>query len=305
MIQQESYPFSPVLNLYQNDVSTLTTSLQSYGTVTGTLGSTTLTCNVSISSLFIGQEIIVNGSDTYTVSSLSGSFNIITTSSLVSNYSNNSLEVKRVSAENDRTGNKNIITQEILTDQPSLVSKAINNKAMLGYNNSLYNLLLTQNSTINGLFENGGTLACVVRAKGYGATNNGRIIDCGEYLFFLPGATNLINFTKFASVSSYVFTYPFSLNTNYIILLTYDQRSPSTPPGFYINSTTSLTPTSTAGSGTATNNYTDYYIGNRAAKNRGWNGFIGNMMFWKKVLTQKQIQSVMKNLGNIYGIQIS
>jgi len=139
------------------------------------------------------------------------------------------------------------------------------------------------------------TVFAVVRARGWGGGDLGRFFDNSKFGFQVnaSGRLNAFNGTDVYSADS-----SFSLNTNYVLAITCDTDALT---NFYINAQLSGTANQDSGTRQAG---TSTYLGNRAAGNRAFNGFIGEIIIIKRILSLPEIQFVSRYLGLKYGVAI-
>ena len=116
-----------------NDISTLTTVYNNMTeTVSGTISTNTLTASADVSAkLQTGNYIRVNGTDIYTVASVS-TVTITTVETLTSTYAALTVLARReISQWNDKSVNANHVTQGTATNQPQVITSGQNNKGIL------------------------------------------------------------------------------------------------------------------------------------------------------------------------------
>lgn len=299
-----AYPFNPVLNIDPMNFKNIQAYQSLAITGTGTSGTNTITASATATLLmFIGQKFRIGGTDEYIVSNLSGS-TITTTTNLTSSYSSSTIETLKISQIYDLSGNTPNITQATADTQPTYVQSGINSKPTLGYDGTNDLLVLTATAATNNVFSNGGTCAFIFNARSSGGGTAGRVWQGAEHIM----VAHICQFSQVTTGTTWVWkpTSAPSLNTNYVVLMTYNAATISTAPVFYVNSTSSSAVTTVVtGSGTATTSTGDWNLWDAAGGIRCFDGFAGPLLLWKRILTTAEIKYVMKYLGNQYGIAIS
>lgn len=140
------------------------------------------------------------------------------------------------------------------------------------------------------------TIVAVVKARGWGGTSAGEILDTTTGIFRLVSASSYVQLSRNGATLANSASSSIALNTAYIIIVT------STSAGttnFYINGVLSGTANQSAGSpsaGGAT------YLGNRADLTRGFDGDIAELSIFNKILSSAVIKGITNSLRLEYGI---
>ena len=153
---------------------------------------------------------------------------------------------------------------------------------------------------INGLFGSGGTIACWIFPISVGEGTWGRVVDATDgYLAFLGAASG--------SACKFYFYHDWSTDGNWAttstpitlgewnhVAITYNGSSDSNNPVVYVNGKSVALSETQSRAGSIDSDDADKVIGNRAADDRTFDGYICNVGMWKgTVLTQAQIRQVM------------
>jgi len=199
------------------------------------------------------------------------------------------------------------------TNQPTTDSSNIRGLNALGFDGINDALVATASETINNIFATGGTAFFVLNVLSMGGASFGRVFDKTNlqlYVSNLSGSTCKLSFQQGTSgvPGTWAFTNNLiTLGQPFIFAVTYNSSALATAPKMYINSTTeaavSVTsvPTGSASSDAAN----DLVIGNRAALDRGFDGSISEIMFFRKILSSEERTIIFRSLSNKYGLAIS
>ncbi len=295
------------------DTSTQTTAYQNLSsTVTGTSGGTTLACSGDESlTVFIGASIKVNSADIYSVQNVSTSVGVTTITvagTLSNNYTALACATLRTSLRNDKSGNGNNAADATTARQPIYAPSIINSRGADGFNGSATNLTVTTSSSIDQIFATGGTVIYVIDPRGAGASGNGRVYDKTKTVGFISnfsGNLGKFNFFQATTGTSWQWSTDAILNQNAynIIIVTYNASSVGTAPNIYINGTTLANLTvSTSGTGTASSDAgINLVLGNRAAVDRGFDGFVAEALAYPRTLSSSEISNMVTYLKVKWG----
>lgn len=279
-------------------------------TASGTSGTNTLTMSSSVTTaLFVGQEIRLNSVDVYTIASISTT-TVTTTTNLTSTYSSVSVENVLISQLNSSDGISGNASQAVVGNQLTYVaSSPMNSTPSLGGNNSNRALVLpAANAPIN-IFATGGTALAVTRPRSSGGAGIGRIVDKNVWLLTTSGASAHPRLIRSKTTNmDCSWTGP-GLNATRIFIVQFDDRAPTTVPTAYVNSKTAATPlTTNIGTGTPVNDSSSpMAIGNNNASAgfiRAFDGFIGDIVLWNRILSQTEINILMDYYAKIYGVTL-
>lgn len=302
-------------------VNTPTTAYQNLvSTVTGTSGLSALVCSGDESlNVFAAMSIRANGTDIYTVQSVSTSLGITTivvVGTLSSSYAAKALAVFKISQENDRSGNANNATQGTATAQPIYYSSGINSLPVVNFgSSSTTKLSIASSASVTNLFFGGGTLFCVFNARSVGGGGGGRIWDktsgTGGWQIITnnaAGGTFKLQLTQVYGTTNGMFitsTASLNINTNYVLSITYDSSSTSNVPVMRLNGV-QLTLTNTAPTGSFISDTGSVLLkGNNPAGIRAFDGLFATDLIYGNILSSTTISQIEHTLGSIYGISIS
>lgn len=140
------------------------------------------------------------------------------------------------------------------------------------------------------------TIVAVIKPRGWGGTSAGEILDTTTGILRLVSASSYVQLSRNGATLATSAVSSISLNTAYVIVVT------STSAGttnFYINGALSGTADQSAGSPTAGG---ATYLGNRADLTRGFDGDIGTVQVFNRILPTNQITAYTKYLRNKWGI---
>lgn len=300
---------NPAIWINSSNYSSLSNFLayQAGTTGTGTIGTNSITAATTITEyMFIGQKFRIGLTDVYTVSNLSGT-TITTVETLTSSYLSQQLYYLKNAQTSDSSGNLNNISNAVASTQPTYVeSSPLNSKPSLGFNSNTSVIQAQSSSSIDDITLNGGTFAFVFYLRSLGGASAGRVFAKNANSI-ITGNGNGLYFTQGRATTNSQWYATFSLNTKYVVVITYNQQTINTAPVYYLNSTTPASVTTfLVGSGAAVSDAgTIMYLGNAVLGNRGLDGFISEFMAWKRVLSATEISMVLNNLGKKYGVTIS
>lgn len=280
-------------------------SWQNLGTITasGSVGATSLTSSSTVVGfLMAGAKFRLGGTDEYTISSISGT-TINTVEELTDNYSSAQISVKKVSRITDSSGNNNNIANNSGATQPIYVDNGINDLPVISYDATDDKLIASNPPEI---MASGGTVAVVFRKRNITGADFLRVIDRMPW-YIRTTTTSRLDFGVVTSGTGGVWGWNISEETDYIAIFTYNSSSVSTRPVIYLNSTSGNSMNiQTAPSGSAnTEDGNNLYVGNHPTLARPFNGAIGDVICWDRVLNQAEISMIMTDLAKKYKITLS
>ena len=217
-----------------------------------------------------------------------------------------------VSSVRNKSNSQIPFAQGTSANQPTTGSSTIGGLNALGFDGTDDALGVTAAATINNIFATGGTAFFVLNVLSMGGASFGRVFDKTNlqlYVSNLSGSTCKLSFQQGASGTPGTWAFTNNLITlgqPFIFAVTYNSSTLSTAPKMYINSTTEVAvsvtsvPTGSASSDAAN----DLVIGNRAALDRGFDGSISEVMFFRKVLSSEERTLIFQSLSNKYGVAI-
>jgi hypothetical protein len=170
------------------------------------------------------------------------------------------------------------------------------NTHAISFSNATDHVKVDDDTSIQNIFNSGGSVSVWIYAEGAGGGSAARIITKGNWLLFInvSGGNARIDFFKVFSGNSgrWQTGYIVPLNTWTHVTVTYNASSVANDPIIYINGVSvSFTETSTP-AGTATTDVgSDAYIGNSSALNRNWDGLIDELRLYNKILTTTEINN--------------
>lgn len=159
-----------------------------------------------------------------------------------------------------------------------------------------YSAHSTQRTYLIGAMINGG-----------GGSSLGRIIDK------LSGSANAeninldfiggkLNYNRYAATANgtWAIAKPAS-GVWFWLLISFDSSSTSNVPAIWLNGVRQTVSTTSSPSGAWVNNTDNYNIGNRASDGaRNWDGLIGDVVAWDRILTDDEAVSILANPNQIY-----
>ena len=158
--------------------------------------------------------------------------------------------------------------------------------------NTGYNVHLVNRTIFINTFVRGAGGSTVGRMLGKGSINEVFNYSSDRLAYFVDFSTSDGNW---ASATG-------SFNTGFIgtAAVTYNNSSSANVPILYINGLSVSITELTAPSGTAIVSTDPYYIGNRPANDRVWDGLIAETYIWNRILTPAEIFSIHSNPYQIF-----
>ncbi len=285
-------------------------------TVTGTIGTHTLTANATLAtaSCVTGSIIKIDvAEDEYTVASKSGAV-ITTVEPLIDSYAAAALNIDVVSAWVGSDGFGSSAEQVTNTKQPAFVPDgAANGQAAIVYPMGTKALTLATNPLTDNLFVDGATIFIELNAVTSGASGLGRIIeketsggDAAWNLQTLTGGGGFVGvqFNQLTSGTAGAFrtNAVVEQNSPQIISIYYNSSTPTVPPIFRVQGIQVTTVTVTVPTGVIVSDTGGVYtIGNRPAGDRGFDGAINMLYMYKRLLVVYESQCHERFLANMWG----
>lgn len=199
-----------------------------------------------------------------------------------------------VSRETDQSGNVNNFTQATFSKRPNLAITGIDSKPTIEFDG--VDDALVKAVDLIGVGD--ATIVAVIKPRGFGGASTGRVVSNGKTYVYVNDTNDCINVTSNDSTIVVSATNSIVLNSSYIIIVT---RSAAGLINIYINGTLSGSADQSSGTPVAGS---DTYVGNRAAFDRAFNGWIGELLIYPSILTSDQRTNVTTMLANKYSITI-
>ncbi len=200
------------------------------------------------------------------------------------------------------------------TNPPVNTAAAIGTDNGLLYNGTTTTLNAGSDTTIDNIFDAGGTFFGVIKPTTTGEGGGGRIFDKANTNLLIQNASGgscKMRFFKSFSVTSgdWILTNTdVTLGAANIIAMTYDASSVLNNPAIYVNSLTAKAVTTTIPPvGTVANDAVQtLYLGNNSASSATFDGYLGKYVFLKSsVATLAQRTAVMNFLATEYGVTLT
>jgi hypothetical protein len=199
----------------------------------------------------------------------------------------------------DQSGNAANFTQATMTKRPAWDSIGINNVPALRFDGVDDAMAKTGDQIGTGDV----TVFAVIKANGWGSGNAGRIIETdnsgGKFILSLDSPTSIIKISSDGSTFASSANSAFVLNTSYIVAIT---RTSSGAVNIYINGT--LSGTANQSSGTPVAGTSNTYIGNNAAGNRAFDGWVGAIEKYDYIMPDAKRRRVERALAQEFNIAI-
>lgn len=211
----------------------------------------------------------------------------------------------------DLSGNSNEASQGTVINQPVFKTNIANGNPMVLFDGSNDGLNISAATSINDLFVAGGTIVTVIKPI---TGNNGRLFqqgnDINSYLRLVSDSagTCKLDFRKgFSGTFGRWETtnLDITLNALNIIAVTYNGSSVANDPAFYVNSPTPKAVTEQNTPVGTSNTSTGTIIGSNSSFTATFNGYIGDMMLFQRVLTASEIEQLFIGCSNKYNITLS
>lgn len=207
----------------------------------------------------------------------------------------------------------------------ALTAPAVLTEGAFAFNGASGSVSLTKNASLNNIFAAGGTVLAFIRPASDGEGDLGRVADttqsadAGWYLSSFSdaasrqsiqfqrnfsgsvgGTWNANNITSPVSGAS---VRPVDLGTWSCVAVTYNDSNVANDPTFYVNGDLVANTEANAPVGAAvTDAGNALFIGNRSADDFTFNGQIGVVLLFTRVLTQNEIRTIYNDFGRRYGL---
>ena len=160
-------------------------------------------------------------------------------------------------------------------------------------------------SSLDNVFDAGGTMEAWIYLTGWGEDDLGRIVDKGLKTVLLvsgaAGKKELGLYIDFDGVTDGFWTSPtdsLTLNEWYHVAVTYNSSSVDNNPLLFINGTSQVVAEDTTPVGTRISDAADnFYIGNNAATDKAYDGLIALVRVYDRTLTPSE---VLEHYSSIY-----
>jgi hypothetical protein len=229
------------------------------------------------------------------------------------------------SDRNSYPGSGTIVTDIMGNATSGVLATATLVEGSFSFNGASGSLTFTKNTNLDNIFAGGGTVLAFVRPASAGEGGAGRIGDTtqsGTTTGWFLSATSdsadrqTIQLRRNFSTAQANWTAnnvtspitgasvrPLELGTWSCVAVTYDDTATANDPIFYVNgevvaNTENVTPTGVAGSDVGNS----LVIGNRTADDATYNGQIGIVLYFDRILSQNEIITVYNDFGRRYGM---
>jgi hypothetical protein len=203
----------------------------------------------------------------------------------------------------------NNLNAEDATNGPRFDTNVANGEPMLYFDGANTRLDIVGDTPTNDLFQGGGSFICAILPLSDGEGDLGRIFSQSGGNIYLDvkdesgGSCRLRLVHSFSGSSGVWETVDLDININEVNIITieFDSSSSSNNPVFYINSTTptpiteTLTPSGTPAGGV------NIQVGNAAISNKTFDGYMGDLGFFKSIPSSTVREERMNYLATKYG----
>lgn len=203
----------------------------------------------------------------------------------------------------------NNLNAEDATNGPRFDTNVANGEPMLYFDGANTRLDIVGDTPTNDLFQGGGSFICAILPLSDGEGDLGRIFSQSGGNMYLDvkdesdGSCRLRLVHSFSGSSGIWETVDLDININEVNIITieFDSSSSSNNPVFYINSTTptpiteTLTPSGTPAGGV------NIQVGNAAVSNKTFDGYMGDLGFFKSIPSSTIREERMNYLATKYG----
>lgn len=203
----------------------------------------------------------------------------------------------------------NNLNAEDATNGPRFDTNVANGEPMLYFDGANTRLDIVGDTPTNDLFQGGGSFICAILPLSDGEGDLGRIFSQSGGNMYLDvkdesgGSCRLRLVHSFSGSSGVWETVDLDININEVNIITieFDSSSSSNNPVFYINSTTptpiteTLTPSGTPAGGV------NIQVGNAAISNKTFDGYMGDLGFFKSIPSSTVREERMNYLATKYG----
>ncbi len=269
-------------------------------TVSGLINTDTLTASATLATAAIlpGSKIHLTVSDhEYTVLTKSG-VTLTVTPNLTQAYVASSLKIDVNQTQIGNEGYGSSATQATAGNRPALIPAYFNGRDSLAFTMATKALTITNYSQSDNIFATGGTYTTVIAPVSDGASQLGRIIEKVDgsgnsawnlIVGSLAGGYVKVQFNRVTSGTIGTWTTTAAvvqINVPQIVTITYNDADPTTAPVIRVQGKVVAVSVTSAPTGTPISDAGGAYtIGNRAAGDRGFEGYHMIHRMWKRVLS--------------------
>jgi len=203
----------------------------------------------------------------------------------------------------DTSGNSNDGTALKATDCEGMFGRALN------FDGDSSRLHCGSGSTVDDIFDDGGTASMWINTRSDGEANTGRLLDKVYYVFYNSGeASGFVKptfiFAFDGSNGTWVTTnYTVALNTWTHIAVAYNNSSTTNDPIIYINgSSVSLTEAGSPSGTRVSDAGQSLIIGNNNGRTATFDGKMDSVQMWDSILTPTQISELYEQGANKLGL---
>ena len=197
-------------------------------------------------------------------------------------------------------------------DQAIFTDNYIDTHPAIFFDGTDHLLKVSPDTTINNIFSGGGTFFAVINPVSLGGGGNGRITDknlSAILLFDQSGSVMKLQMLRSFSGNDgdwRTVNRDLTMGVGNIIAITYDDSSFSNVPSFYVDGVSVAVDEVTAPTGTASDDSSnDLFIGNNSfVGDRGFDGGIGETMFYNRILTSIEIDNMFQYFSDKWAIAL-
>jgi len=208
-----------------------------------------------------------------------------------------------VSQWGDKSGTGNEAVQTTGTMQPQ-TGGSLNGVDAITWDSSNDALVVPATASLAGIFSTGATIMFVSRNVGsdFPRTMNLQ----GHVEIFLENNGSEININTQFSISNAIWFSPHGLNTTLISTITYDGSDVANVPNFYRDGVLETATLRFSGpSGVIQDGTGEMVVGNSAGLNRPFDGDLGEMAIWNRILTSTELDEAHTYFINKWGISLT
>lgn len=138
-----------------------------------------------------------------------------------------------------------------------------------------------------------------------GGSTVGRHVDKGKWILDCPGSQRMSFQRLFSSTNGYWVSPANGILTGrwHHVLVTYDSTSAANLPAFYVNGLPVTTSVSVSPAGSALSDGADnLYLGNNTARNRGFDGQMGLVRLYNRIIAAVDVMPIYRENAWKYGL---
>lgn len=197
--------------------------------------------------------------------------------------------------------------------QPTFKTGIANGQPMVLFDGSDTKMDIAADPALDGLFATGGWFIAAVYPLSDGENNIGRIFSQGGGNTYVDIREQSGSSARMAIIKSFNTDNGAWKSTNLdinigqvnIVAIAYNADSAANDPVFYINSKTAVSVTEAATPAGTTNTPSAIQLGNAVFANRSFDGYIGDIAFYKnKIPTTQEISDQFDYLADKYGVTL-